>query len=69
MKMDHYKAMLELILNNIHEGVVLCDSQGKILYFNRIYEEIFNLSSEKDIGKNIREIFPDARIPGERCAG
>lgn len=63
MKIDHYKAMLELILNNIHEGVVLCDSQGKILYFNRIYEEIFNLNNEKDVGKNIREIFPDARIP------
>jgi sensor histidine kinase regulating citrate/malate metabolism len=63
MKSDHYKSMLELVLNNIHEGVVLCDPQGKILFFNRIYEEIFNLQSDRDIGKNIRDLFPDARIP------
>ncbi len=63
MKSDHYKSMLELVLNNIHEGVVLCDPKGKILFFNRIYEEIFNLQSDRDIGKNIRDLFPDARIP------
>ena len=36
MKIDNYKEMLDLILNHSHEGVVLCDSQGKIRYFNRI---------------------------------
>lgn len=63
MKIDSYKEMLELILDHSHEGVVLCDSQGKIRYFNRIYGETFNLSSERDVGKHITEIFPDARIP------
>src|SRR4030042_2143745 len=63
MKIDNYKEMLELILNHSHEGVVLCDSQGKIRYFNRIYGETFSLSPEGDVGKYITEIFPDARIP------
>jgi len=63
MKIDKYKEMLELILDHSHEGVVLCDSQGKIRYFNRIYGETFNLNPEKDVGKHITEIFPDARIP------
>lgn len=62
-EMDNYKQMLELILDHSHEGVVLCDRQGKIRYFNRIYGETFRLSAEKDIGKHITEIFPDARIP------
>jgi len=55
--------MLELILDHSHEGVVLCNRQGKIRYFNRIYGETFNLNPEKDVGKHITEIFPDARIP------
>jgi transcriptional regulator with PAS, ATPase and Fis domain len=63
MKIDNYKEMLELILDHSHEGVVLCNRQGKIRYFNRIYGETFNLNPEKDVGKHITEIFPDARIP------
>ncbi|MBW2149246.1 MAG: sigma 54-interacting transcriptional regulator, partial [Deltaproteobacteria bacterium] len=63
MKDKDYKAMLELVLDNTHEGIVFCDVNGKILFFNRPYETIFNLSKEKDIGKNIKEIFSDARIP------
>ena len=63
MKIDSYKEMLELILDYSHEVGVLCDSHGKIRYFNRIYGETFNLSSERDVGKHITEIFPDARIP------
>jgi transcriptional regulator with PAS, ATPase and Fis domain len=63
MKHKDYKAMLELVLDNTHEGIVFCDVNGKILFFNRPYETIFNLNKDKDIGKNIKEIFPDARIP------
>ena len=55
--------MMELLLDNTHEGLVLCDNSGKILYFNKPYADIFRLSKEKDVGRNIREIFPDARIP------
>jgi transcriptional regulator with PAS, ATPase and Fis domain len=69
MKIDNYKEMLELILDHSHEGVVLCDSQGKIRYFNRIYGETFNLSPERDVGKHITEIFPDARIPSVAQTG
>ena len=63
MKLTNYKKMLEMVLDHSHEGVVLCDHHGKIRYFNRIYGETFNLRTERDIGKHITEIFPDARIP------
>ena len=55
--------MLEFLLDNTHEGIVFCDLDGRILFFNRPYEEIFNLSKDRDLHKNIKEIFPDARIP------
>jgi len=63
MKIDNYKEMLELVLDHSHEGAVLCDAKGKIRYFNRIYGETFNLNPDRDVGKHITEIFPDARIP------
>jgi len=63
MKIDNYKEMLDLVLDNSHEGAVLCDRNGIIRYFNRIYGETFHLSPERDVGKHITEIFPDARIP------
>jgi transcriptional regulator with PAS, ATPase and Fis domain len=69
MKIDNYKEMLELILDHSHEGVVLCDPQGKIRYFNRIYGETFHLRSVRDVGKHITEIFPDARIPSVAQTG
>jgi transcriptional regulator with PAS, ATPase and Fis domain len=55
--------MQELLLDHTHEGLVICDVSGRILYFNRPYENLFGLDRNKDIGRDIREIFPDARIP------
>ena len=69
MKIDHDKEMLELIWDHSHEGVVRCDSQAKIRHFNRIYGEAFNASPERDVGKHITEIFPDARIPSVAQTG
>jgi PAS domain S-box-containing protein len=69
MKLDNYKEMLELVLDHSHEGAVLCDHNGVIRYFNRIYGETFHLSPERDIGKHITDIFPDARIPSVAATG
>ncbi len=63
MKIRNYEKMLELVLDHSHEGAILCDHQGRIRYFNRVYTETFNLDPQKDIGKHITDIFPDARIP------
>lgn len=54
--------MLELLLDNAHEGLVICDPEGKILYFNRSYANIYNMTKERDFGKNIEEFFPNSRI-------
>ena len=63
MAEDGYQDMLELLLDNTHEGLVICDAAGKILYFNRSYAEMYNMKQGSDFGKNIKEFFPDARIP------
>jgi transcriptional regulator with PAS, ATPase and Fis domain len=58
-----YRDMLELLLDNTHEGLVICNADGKILYFNRSYAEMYNMRQRSDFGKDIREFFPEARIP------
>ena len=63
MAENGFKDMLELLLDNTHEGLVICDAAGKILYFNRSYAEMYNMRQGSDFGKNIKEFFPDARIP------
>jgi transcriptional regulator with PAS, ATPase and Fis domain len=63
MAEDNFRDMLELLLDNTHEGLVICDAAGKILYFNRSYAEMYNMKQGSDFGKDIREFFPRARIP------
>jgi transcriptional regulator with PAS, ATPase and Fis domain len=63
MAENGFNDMLELLLDNTHEGLVICDAAGKILYFNRSYAEMYNMKQGNDFGKNIKEFFPDARIP------
>lgn len=59
---NNYMQILELLLDNTHEGLVICDPEGKILYFNRSYADIYNMKKERDFGKNIEEFFPNSRI-------
>jgi len=62
MNQKNYMQMLELLLDNAHEGLVICDPEGEILYFNRSYANIYKMKKERDFGKNIEEFFPDSRI-------
>jgi len=62
MNQKNYMQMLELLLDNAHEGLVICDPEGKIIYFNRSYANIYNMTKERDFGKNIEEFFPNSRI-------
>ncbi|MBN2568471.1 MAG: sigma 54-interacting transcriptional regulator [Deltaproteobacteria bacterium] len=62
MKSKNHMQIMELLLDNAHEGLVICDPEGKILYFNRSYASIYNMKKEHDFGKNIEEFFPNSRI-------
>jgi transcriptional regulator with PAS, ATPase and Fis domain len=62
MRPKNYTQMLELLLDNTHEGLVICDPLGKILYFNHSYADIYNMDKERDFGRNIEEFFPNSRI-------
>jgi transcriptional regulator with PAS, ATPase and Fis domain len=54
---------LELILDNVYSGIILCDKKSKILYINRFYADLLKTSKEKAIGKHIKTFFPESRLP------
>ena len=51
---------LNTTINNIHEGVCAVDQDGKVILWNESAEKLYNVPSEKVIGKNLKEYFPDA---------
>lgn len=54
---------IEIILNHVHEGIVIADKDGKILYVNEANERITGLENKKILGKYVREVAPDSSIP------
>jgi len=53
---------LELIIDNIYNGVVITDFSGKILYFNKPYADFLGIDAKKVIGKDVREVIENTRM-------
>jgi transcriptional regulator of aroF, aroG, tyrA and aromatic amino acid transport len=53
---------LKTVMNNLKEGIIAVDKQGKISTMNKSAEIILNASLEESIGKNIREIIGSDEI-------
>ncbi|MGM8213359.1 sigma 54-interacting transcriptional regulator [Virgibacillus sp. W0430] len=53
----------ELILNNIHDGMIVTNEVGKVIFINNRAEIITGLTKERTIGKNIEVLIKNTRIP------
>jgi PAS domain S-box-containing protein len=55
------------ILRGISEDsyirICITDEKGILRFFNRAYEELTGIRREEAIGKHVKEIFPESRIP------
>jgi PAS domain S-box-containing protein len=49
----------QLVLNSIYNGVVAIDETGRITYFNKTAERIFNLPSHDAIHRYILDVLPN----------
>ncbi len=54
---------LDLIINSTHDGIIAVDQTGKITLFNRAAETITERSASDVLGRDVREIIPDSRLP------
>lgn len=46
---------LELILENVHDGVAMVDERGTLIYINSAYERMWKVSGQDVVGKRIDE--------------
>ena len=53
----------DLIFNSIDDGMVVIDNKGITILFNRRAQEMMEIRKEDAIGKYIREIIPQSRLP------
>lgn len=55
--------LLELILDNLYSGIILCNKECKILYINQVYASLLGINNREDaIGKPITFYFPKSRL-------
>lgn len=53
---------LKEIINQIHEGICVVDSQGLVRLWNKSAEKIYRVSEEEVIGKELNKYFPMALL-------
>ena len=51
------------IFNAIRQGLLICNSQGQIVFFNQIYGEFIGVRLQDVRGQLITDIRPGSRIP------
>jgi PAS domain S-box-containing protein len=57
-EVETLKARQERILESSGVGLLLLDARGRVLAWNRTFEEIYGLSREQAIGRTMAEVFP-----------
>jgi len=54
--------LLELILDNIYNGVIVTDAEGYIIYFNKPYGQFLGIDAAAQIGKHATEVVENTRM-------
>ena len=56
-EIDRRRRFMEIILKNIHAGVIAVDSTGKIRSLNNAAEYMFGISNKDAAGRNYKDVF------------
>ncbi len=56
-EIDRRRRFMEIILKNIHAGVIAIDSTGKIRSLNNAAEYMFGISNKDAAGRNYKDVF------------
>jgi PAS domain S-box-containing protein len=52
----------ETILDNIYNGVMITDPEGKIIFFSKTYGKFLGMDPEENIGKHCTEVIENTRM-------
>ncbi len=53
---------LDIILDHIYFGIIVVDRKGKVIFFNKTYEEFLGLKKEEVLGKHVTEVIENTRM-------
>ncbi len=69
---------LSLVLDNVYSGIIVCDTNCRILFMNRVYAELLGADPQQVVGEDLDKYFPNTRMPqvlmsgrselGQRCS-
>ncbi|HHU70317.1 MAG TPA: sigma 54-interacting transcriptional regulator [Thermoanaerobacterales bacterium] len=56
------RARIETIIQNVHDGIIAVNQNGIITTFNPIAENILKISAVEAIGRNAKDVLPNAKL-------
>ncbi|BEQ13615.1 sigma-54 interaction domain-containing protein [Desulfoferula mesophila] len=54
---------LALVLDNVYSGIIVCDSDCRIVFMNRVYGELLGADPKAAVGDYLDKYFPHTRMP------
>ncbi len=58
----HVVDFLELVLDNVYSGIIVCDLDGTVVYMNQVYAELLGVDRQEAVGNTIQTYFPSSRL-------
>lgn len=59
---------LGLVLDNVYSGIIVCDTDCRIIFMNQVYADLLKVDRKQVVGRQIKEYFPYSRL-SEALAG
>ncbi len=51
-----------MVLNNVCSGIIVCDTECRIIFMNEVYADLLKVDRHKVVGEHIKEYFPQSRL-------
>jgi transcriptional regulator with PAS, ATPase and Fis domain len=61
-ELDDLSGFLRLILDNVYCGIIVCDTNLKIVFMNRVYGDLLKTDPKEAVGRSITDFFPQSRL-------
>lgn len=59
----HQTGFFKNLVENMEIGVIICDTDGKIVYINRTYARFLDIDIEKSLGRHANQVISNSRLP------
>lgn len=62
-------SFLSMVLDNVYSGIIVCDTDCRIVFMNRVYADLLGTDPAEAVGKPIEEYFVSSRLPNVLSSG